>query len=104
VGGVRPGGFVGIEPHLALQARRTGRAVAGEVAQVLAYQGEHVVRAHAASRSSGRRRRRRTAFACASSPSASARVIAWAPIAPTRGGLASCTLTKFWRPATVTSS
>src|SRR5690606_16014877 len=97
VGRVGPGRLVGVEPDFAVEGLRTRRAVAGEAAQVLAHQREHAVGVHAASCAPALRSRRRTALACASSPSASARVTAQGPMAAMPAPLAACTLTKFWK-------
>src|SRR5690606_12020218 len=98
VGRIGPGRFVGVEPDLALQPVAARRAVAGEAAQVLTHQGEHApVAVHAASTAPALRRRRRTALACASRPSASARVTAQGPMAAMPAPVAACTLTKFWK-------
>src|SRR5690606_31712907 len=88
----------------AIELRAARRAVAGEIAQILAHQRKHVARrrVHAASGVSARSSRKRTALACASSPSASARITAQGPIPSIPPALAACTLTKFWKLDTET--
>src|SRR5690606_22053356 len=97
IGRVGPGAFVGVEPDLAIQRVAARGTVAAEAAQVFADQGKQVV-AHAAAPS----RRRATALACASSRSARAMVTAQSPMARMPSRLAACTLTKFWKLATLT--
>ncbi len=104
VGGIGPGRFVGVEPDLAAQRAAARRGIAGEVAQVVTDQRQHRARrrcferrAHAALSI-----RSATALACASRPSARAMVTAQAPIAAMPARLALCTLTKFWKLATLT--
>src|SRR5690606_37822047 len=101
---IAPCRLVGVEPDLAIELRAARRAVTSEIAQILAHQREHVAcgRVHAASGVSARSSRGRTALACASSPSASARITAQRPIASIPPALAVCTLTKFWKLATET--
>src|SRR5690606_15060085 len=82
----------------ALQRVAARGAVAAKPAQVLAHQCEQGFAAHAAAPC----RRSTTALACASSCSARARVTAQSPMARLPSRLAACTLTKFWKLATLT--
>lgn len=97
IGRISPGRLVGVEPHIALQRTRARRRITCKCAQIVTHQIHYRCRAHAATPM-----RSATALACASRPSARARITAHAPIPSIPALLAACTLTMFWKLATLT--